>query len=74
FTGDLGSPNMTGVFVCACKRVTDRTIEAAVASGADTLEEVGNRCGAGMRCGGCHPFIEGLLEVRAAEPEAMAAA
>jgi bacterioferritin-associated ferredoxin len=62
------------MFVCACKRVSDRTVEATVASGADTVEEVGLRCGAGIRCGGCHPFIEGLLEVRAAAPEAMVAA
>jgi len=65
---------MVGMFVCACKRVSDRTIEAAVASGADTVDEVGDRCGAGIRCGGCHPFIEGLLAVRAASPEAMVAA
>jgi bacterioferritin-associated ferredoxin len=65
---------MTLVFVCACKRVTDRTVEAAVASGADSIDEVGARCGAGIRCGGCHPYIEGLLEVRSAAPEAMVAA
>ena len=62
------------MFVCACKRVSDRTVAAAVASGADTVEEVGLRCGAGIRCGGCHPFIEGVLVVRAAAPEAMVAA
>ena len=62
------------MYVCACKRVSDRTVEAAVVSGADTIEEVGRRCGAGIRCGGCHPFIEDLLVVRAAAPESMVAA
>jgi bacterioferritin-associated ferredoxin len=62
------------VFICACKRISDRTVEAAVASGADTVEEVGARCGAGIRCGGCHPYIQGVLEVRAAASEAMVAA
>lgn len=65
---------MTSMFVCACKRVSDRTVEAAIASGADTVEEVGARCGAGIRCGGCHPFIKVALEVRAAAPEVMVAA
>ncbi len=62
------------MYVCACKRISDRTVEAAVASGADTVEEVGARCGAGIRCGGCHPYIQEVLEVRSAAPEAMVAA
>jgi bacterioferritin-associated ferredoxin len=62
------------MFVCACKRVSDRTVEAAIASGADTVDEVGARCGAGIRCGGCHPYIQVALEVRAAAPEVMVAA
>ncbi len=70
----LGWLNIRFVFVCACKRVSDRTVEAAVASGADSVDEVGARCGAGIRCGGCHPYIQGLLEVRSAAPEAMVAA
>ena len=65
---------MPVMYVCACKRVSDRTVEAAVASGAGTVDEVGLRCGAGIRCGGCHPYIEGVLEVRAAAPAAMVAA
>ncbi len=62
------------MFVCACKRVCDRTVEAAIASGADTIEEVGLHCGAGIRCGGCHPYIEVALAVRSAAPEVMVAA
>ena len=70
----LGSLNIILVYVCACKRISDRTVEAAIASGADTVDEVGARCGAGIRCGGCHPYIQEVLEVRSAAPEAMVAA
>ena len=51
-----------------------KAAELAIASGADTIDEVGARCGAGIRCGGCHPYIKVALEVRAAAPEVMVAA
>lgn len=50
------------MYVCHCRAVTDRTITAAIASGASTIEEVGRRCRAGTGCGGCHQAIEALLE------------
>jgi len=49
------------VFVCQCQAVTDRTVRAAVASGARTLAEVAERCRAGSRCGGCWPELERLI-------------
>jgi bacterioferritin-associated ferredoxin len=49
------------VFVCACLAVTDRTIGAAVADGASTVEDVMARCSAGGRCGACWPELERLL-------------
>jgi bacterioferritin-associated ferredoxin len=41
--------------------VKERTVRAAIASGADSIEEVGRRCGAGTVCGGCHELIDELL-------------
>jgi bacterioferritin-associated ferredoxin len=49
------------MFVCSCKAVTDRTVRAAIASGATCIEEIAERCGAGSRCGGCWPELERLL-------------
>jgi bacterioferritin-associated ferredoxin len=50
------------VFVCSCRAVTDRTIDAVVASGASCVDEVAARCGAGSRCGGCWPELQRLLD------------
>ncbi len=30
--------------------------------GATTVEDIGERCGAGTNCGGCIPLIEDILE------------
>jgi len=49
-------------YVCSCHGVNDRTVRAAIAAGAGTVEEVGAACRAGSRCGGCHPTIECLIE------------
>jgi bacterioferritin-associated ferredoxin len=50
------------MFVCSCRAVTDRTVDAAIASGADTIRDVAERCGAGSRCGGCWPALQALLD------------
>jgi len=49
------------VIVCSCRRISDRTVDAA-AAGASSIDEVIARCGAGSRCGGCHPELERILE------------
>jgi bacterioferritin-associated ferredoxin len=53
------------VIVCSCRRVSDRTVDAA-AAGASSIDEVIARCGAGDRCGGCHPELERRLEAHVA--------
>ena len=50
------------MFVCSCQAVTDRTIKAAIASGARTIDDIATRCGAGARCGGCWPALAELLD------------
>jgi bacterioferritin-associated ferredoxin len=50
------------VFVCSCRAVTDRTVDATIVSGASTIEEVARRCGAGGRCGGCWPELQRLID------------
>lgn len=50
------------MFVCSCHAVTDRTVDAVIASGATTVEQITERCGAGGTCSGCWPELERLLE------------
>jgi bacterioferritin-associated ferredoxin len=50
------------MYVCSCRAVTDRTVKAAIASGATTIDAIAERCGAGGRCGGCWPALAELLE------------
>ena len=53
------------MLVCHCRAVSDRTIKRAIDDGADTLDEIGELCGAGTCCAGCHPELERLLSERA---------
>jgi len=55
------------MLLCSCQAVSDRTIRAAIASGARTPQEIAAKCGAGARCGGCWPALQEL--VRESEPE-----
>jgi len=50
------------VIVCSCRTVSDRTVDAAIAAGASTVEDLVRRCGAGSRCGGCHPELVRILQ------------
>jgi bacterioferritin-associated ferredoxin len=50
------------VIVCHCRAVTDRTIRAAIEHGAEREDHLGERCGAGRRCGGCLPALRRLIE------------
>jgi bacterioferritin-associated ferredoxin len=52
------------MIVCLCRRVSDRTIRAAVAGGARTVEEVGQACRAGTGCGACHEYIAEVIHER----------
>ena len=49
------------MLLCSCRGVSDRTIKATVAAGAESPDEVARLCGAGSVCGGCVPAIEELL-------------
>ena len=49
------------MFVCHCRTVTDRTVHTAIATGACSLRDIAERCGAGSRCGGCHLVLARML-------------
>ncbi|MGB3410327.1 MAG: (2Fe-2S)-binding protein [Microthrixaceae bacterium] len=50
------------MIVCHCHGVSDRRIESEMLLGATSVEDIGERCGAGTNCGGCIPLIENILE------------
>ncbi|HEY2048147.1 MAG TPA: molybdopterin-dependent oxidoreductase [Caulobacteraceae bacterium] len=56
-----GAPADTGPTVCACLRVGTRRIEAAIGSGAASVEAIGAATGAGTSCGSCRPEIGRLI-------------
>jgi bacterioferritin-associated ferredoxin len=49
------------MYVCYCAALNDRDVTAAVAAGARSIDDLGERCGAGAECGGCHPALAELL-------------
>jgi bacterioferritin-associated ferredoxin len=49
------------MILCLCQAVVDRTVGAAIAEGASTLDEIVAACAAGAGCGGCHPSLLALL-------------
>jgi bacterioferritin-associated ferredoxin len=49
------------MILCHCRAVSDRAVRHAIDKGACDLEAVADRCGAGARCGGCHPALMSLL-------------
>ena len=54
------------MYVCICKAVTESTLDDVLAAGADDLEAIADRCGAGTRCGTCVPLLRELLAGRSA--------
>ncbi len=50
------------MFICSCLAIADRTVEAAIAAGSATVQQVTERCGAGGNCRGCWPELQRLLD------------
>ena len=41
------------MIVCLCYGKSERDVDAAIREGADSVEAIGDRCGAGTGCGAC---------------------
>lgn len=50
------------MIVCCCKAVCSEKIAALIEEGADSLQAIGELCGAGTDCGSCRDFIEEMIE------------
>ncbi len=48
--------------LCYCKKVSLSTVEGAVKSGANTVEEVREQTGAGTGCGRCKGLIQEAID------------
>ena len=53
------------MIVCHCRAVNERAVERVIEHGAETVERIGESCGAGTVCHACHPELERLLSERA---------
>lgn len=61
------------MILCLCEAVSDRVIDAAICEGAQSVREIGKRCGAGTGCGMCKVDLRERLALhpreRRDEPE-----
>ncbi len=55
-----------GKLVCLCHDVGEKTIEAAIGEGNDSVEAVGKATCAGTNCGSCRPIISRLIDAQRA--------
>ena len=55
------------MYICLCNGVSHVKIEAAIAAGARTIEEIGAATEAGSACGGCHEMLERMLHAHEEE-------
>jgi len=52
------------VLVCLCHPASDRDIDAVIGDGAQSVEDIGRRCGAGTGCGACVDELRERLAAR----------
>lgn len=52
------------MLVCLCHPTSDRELDAIIDDGARTVEEIGQRCGAGTGCGTCLGELRERLQAR----------
>ena len=50
------------MYVCVCRAVTDKEVDAAIEAGAETVEAVTAACCAGGDCGACRSLIEDMID------------
>lgn len=50
------------MIVCVCKGVACSKIRALLRDGVDSVEAVGEACGAGTDCGSCRDMIEEMID------------
>lgn len=59
------------MYVCLCAGVTSQQLIDAVAAGATTTKQIGERTGAGTVCGRCRNNSRALIAVTRAESKSL---
>lgn len=54
--------------ICHCEAVGEQTILSVIGPECVDIGDLARRCGAGARCGGCHPALAELLARYVANP------
>lgn len=50
------------MYACICYAVTEPQVRTTILAGARTIEEIGDRCGAGTGCGSCVDRLCDMLD------------
>lgn len=62
-TKQIAAWNGDEALICSCFGVAESDIESVISSGGlTTVEEVGEKCNAGIGCGSCQPMIQEILD------------
>jgi len=48
--------------LCLCKGLSDKAVQRVIDDGARSVDEIGDRCGAGTDCGSCKDALEQMVE------------
>ncbi|MBS9532723.1 (2Fe-2S)-binding protein [Mycobacterium sp. M1] len=51
------------MYVCLCNGITSQTVQAVVAEGARTSNQVAAACGAGRDCARCRRTVQAIIAV-----------
>ncbi|HSD86784.1 MAG TPA: (2Fe-2S)-binding protein [Kofleriaceae bacterium] len=54
------------MLVCLCHPTSDRDLDSVIDEGARSVDEIGQKCGAGTGCGACLPELRDRLNSRGA--------
>lgn len=50
------------MIVCFCVTSNEDDIATAIDDGAHTVDQIGERCGAGTGCGSCRDFLQAMID------------
>ncbi|MDX2086410.1 MAG: (2Fe-2S)-binding protein [Kofleriaceae bacterium] len=54
------------MLICLCHPTSDRDLDTVIDEGARTVQEIGQRCGAGTGCGACVEELRDRLQAKGA--------
>lgn len=55
------------MYICICKKITDKQIHQEIENGATTLDELSNRLGVASQCGKCGKCVRNMIRRKASK-------